>query len=181
MRASVLVVLAACGSSSPPPAPLANAAGPDAGPRGPDPRIAEAEAMLTGPVTLEDSVEAESAENQRALTMLLAVCDEIADPHACELAAETLMSWQYWGVTKDDRAAAIAFDRACNGGNAHACYRVGFYILEGVIEVFVWDGALRKTVYGEDDEIPAALVQRACDMGVQDACDLIREDERLQW
>ena len=182
MRASLLLVLAACGSSAPAPAPVANTAGSeDAAPAGPDPRIAEAEAMLTGTVVIRDNPAAESAENQRALTLLLDVCDESADPHACELVADILMGSEYYGVTEDDRKAAIALDRACSGGNAHACYHIGFYILEGVIDVFVWEGEIHKTVYGEQEDIAASLVQRACDMGEPKACELIREDERVQW
>lgn len=185
MRAlAALFVLAACGPSprpAPLPEPVANVV-PDAGADEPaesgegseaDRWVARGEALRID--VFHDPTGEGSAQ---AVVLFRQACDQ-DHPRGCELLAETLKSWQHYGVLQDEVGATRAFHRACQLEQAAACYFYGFYVLEGIIEYLIEDGELREAQYGVDDYFALELIQKACDLGLARACDRIQEEPRL--
>jgi len=175
----LVLVLAACHHDAAPPAgptpvTAADPSPPDpaepveaqGGCADPDACVAEAEAT----VAQRDSAPEAIAANQRALAVFDAACrDDSA--RGCELVGELLVDHQYYGLDQDDRAAALAYDRACALGNRHACYRYGFYLAEGVIGMIADRGEARPFRWPEDRERGVQLLSVACADGEQEACE----------
>jgi hypothetical protein len=141
-----------------------------------DPEVAAGEMLRTGPATYAHDVPTAIANNERALRLFKSACArDVA--RGCALVAETLQDHAYYGVQPDDRVVATDFDRACNLGDGHACYRLAFDIQEGLVFFVVDNGQLRPLRWDEDrSTMVAPLLDHAC--GVlhdQSACKLRSE------
>jgi TPR repeat protein len=185
------VIVAACGAPSkptppPPPAPQVAAATPDAGGDGAvdaglaDPTCATSDEcvalgnrILQAPVVIAHDPAAAVAANTRALALFRAACAQ-GQPVGCEMVGVLLVDYRYYGLANDGAGAAIAFDRACRLANGHACYRLGFYYWEGLLDHVVEGGRVRRIDWPNDRRIGVGLLHHACDDFRQpDACKLL--------
>lgn len=183
--AAIMLVLAGCGPATPAPAtsrpetspPPGNAGGEESQEPCADAEacVIEGEALrkggfVGGPADPAPLI----ANNLRALDLFRAACTR---DHArgCELAADTFMGHEYYGLGENPTATTELYDKACRLGSSHACYRYGFYIWEGLLELVIVDGVLRRFSWHEDREVGRDLLIRACDMGQPEACKLLDE------
>jgi hypothetical protein len=141
-----------------------------------DSEVAAGEMLRTGAVTFARDAPTAIANNARALRLFQSACArDVA--RGCELAAETLQDHAYYGVQPDDRTVATDFDRACNLGDGHACYRLAFDIQEGLLFFVVDKGQLRPLRWDEDrSTMVAPLLDRACDVLHDQAACKLRSD-----
>lgn len=184
----MIALVGACGTSGPrtdPPPPVtSNTAEPappadrdapaaDAPCADPAACLAEGEALRAPVATATDPAAAADA-NARALARFEAACDG-GLARGCEAAAEVLQDHRYYGVAADGPRAARLWDRACELGWAHACFRYGFYLWEGLMEAVVLDGEVVPYRWNDHRALGLPLVKRGCDGGVARACELLAE------
>jgi TPR repeat protein len=170
-------MFAACNAQPRPavlaPKPIANVADPAPRCTTADECVALADKMIEAPVVVARNPTAAAAGNERALELFGETCAR-NHPRACERVGELLENHPYYGLSADPAAAATAFDKACELGNAHACYWEGFAVWEGLLDHVVEDGKLRRINWPADKRLGAKLLYHACnDMQQPDACKLI--------
>jgi len=182
------MIVAACGAPkpTPPPAPRVATATPDAGGDAAvdaaradttcttsDECLALGNRILQAPVVIAQDPAAAAAANTRALALFRGACAR-GQPVGCEMVGMLLEDYRYYGLASDGAAAAVAFDRACGLANAHACYRLGFYYWEGLLDHVVDNGQVRRIDWPNDRRIGVGLLHHACDDFHQpDACKLL--------
>lgn len=149
-------------------APAADAACPD-----PAACVADGEALLTL-VDAAPDADAARAGNARALATFQQACDA-GSARGCEAAAEVLQDHRAYGVEADGPRAAQLWDRACAGGWAHACFRYGFYLWEGVMTDVVVDGEVVPYRWSAHRSRGLPLLQQGCAGGVERACAMLDE------
>ena len=185
VRTSLLVILVGCSAPAKPtpPAPVANTTpGPAVELAKVDPACDECvergKKMLQAPVVTADDPVTAAAANSRALELFRTAC---AQSHlvGCEMVGTLLLDNSYYGLTKDDASAAIAFGRACELANAHACYRLGFVYWEGLVDHVVENGQVRRFKWPDDKQVGVRFLHHACnDLQQRDACQLLEELEQ---
>lgn len=186
-RAVFASLLAACGGSAaakepaPPPPPVVAVAPVKAPPplsvapaAAADPCAAgDMDACVARGEELRGGVhESRPVNNDEALAIFARACEK---DHArgCEAFAEMHQSAPFYGLANEDPEACVrAWDKACRLGNAHACYRLGFYYWEGLTKGLVVerDGKVRPFQWPADRGLGLPLMRRGCEAHVDEAC-----------